>query len=337
MEFKERYYSESASIYSYAENKNIEKIEVHISTDGRRNRNVVGKVYHVTVLPEEYNEVLGKATEINVRKRMERDKLKADLDNELPPEVIEAMEYINKNNEEMKNEKRQRKERKRDLKNKPSNKKWIGKAAAILAAIAAVAVIANEVTKNNETVQNPNTPTTNYTETYETTRAPDRIDTISEVKEDFVNDYLDAYNKVYGTNYKSGEMKVTALKADAVYELKDGRKVTRGALPYETEKILNNIGEFDIARINSEVAQILVNGRTLGTYNISNGEFIYSGNQLSDLTDKEFEEPTLEKLGISKEKLDAAARVDLAKNGVENKESVDQRIARYNTLDEERG
>lgn len=331
MDFKERYHSAVASICSYAENKDIERIEVNISNDGKRNAIKKGKVYYVTVLPEEYVEALNKSIEINERKRIEREKKRAALDSKLPPELLEAIDYFTEKDEE-------KKEPKRDLKNKPSNKKWIGKAAVILAAIAAVAVIANEVTKNNETVQNPNTPTTNYTETYETTRAPDRIDTISEVEEDFINDYLDAYNDIYGTKYRKsdGDMLITALRDGAVYELEDGRKVTRGSLPYETEKVLNNIGEFDIANIHSEVLQIVVNERVLGTYNISTGEFIYSGNQLSDLTEEEFEEPTLEKLGIDREKLNAAARVKLARN-VESKQSINQRIARYNTLDEERG
>ena len=252
--------------------------------------------------------------------------------------IIELKEYANtKDTREMlnmvKENDKQRNTKKRNIKNKPSNRKWLGKLAVVAASVALFGAFV-EAARNNENKPEQEVPTTEYVETYKTTE-PDVIDTITEVEEDFVKDYLEAYNEKYGTEYKTGEMIITALRDGAVYELADGRKVTRGAKPYETEKVLNNIGEFDITNINSEVVQVMSNGRVLGTYNMSNGEFIYSGNQLSDVTNEEFEEPNLDKLGIDSKKLYAAARVKLAK-GVEDKQSIDMRIDYYNTIDEER-
>lgn len=309
MGFKDGYRSISARIYSDIQNKRIEKICVHISDDDKISAEIKEGEYHITVPSKELHETWKIADEFNEKKKIERENKRA--------KEIEAS-----------------KNKKRNVK-KPSNKKWIAPTAVVLAVIAPY-IIYTEAENSKAPTPPSNGPTSSYAGDSVPTTKQNEIDTSAEVKKDFVNDYLDAYNKVYGTNYKSGEMVVKALKADAVYELDDGRKVTRGKFPYETEKVLNNIGKFGIARINSEVAQILVNGKILGTYNISNGEFIYSGNQLSDLTDEEYKAPKLEDLGIDQEKLEAAARVALAKGGVESKESIDNRIKDYNYFDMEK-
>lgn len=255
-----------------------------------------------------------------------------------PGKIINLTNYTNSTESprqminSIKEDEKQRNTKKRNIKNKPSNRKWLGKLAVVAASVALFGAFV-EAARNNENKPEQEVPTTEYVETYKTTE-PDVIDTITEVEEDFVKDYLEAYNEKYGTEYKTGEMIITALRDGAIYELSDGRKVTRGSKPYETEKVLNNIGKFDIVNINSEVVQIMANGRVLGTYNMSNGEFIYSGNQLSDVTNGDFEEPTLESLGIAHNKLNAAARVKLAK-GVEDKQSIDTRIDYYNDIDEE--
>jgi len=281
-----------------------------------------------------------------------------------PGKIINLASYTNSTEsprqmiDSIKEGERQRNSKKRNIKNKPrkmSKKRFLvktkeklekikavikeigGKALlALLIAGISFSVILSNVFGEPEIEAEPTT-TINETMDYddkEENVVYDVIDTIDEVEEDFVKDYLDAYNQKYGTEYKTGEMIITALRDGAVYQLEDGRKVTRGSLPYETEKVLNNIGEFDIANIYSEVVQVMSNERVLGTYNMANGEFIYSGNQLSDLTNEEFDEPTLEKLGIDSEKLYAAAKVKLAK-GVEDKQSINMRIDNYNDIDGE--
>lgn len=257
-----------------------------------------------------------------------------------PGKIINLANYTNSTEsprqmiDSIKEGEKQRNTKKRNIKNKPSNRKWLGKLAVAMASVALLAAFV-EAARNNENKPEPETPTTEYVETYETTTEPDIIDTIAEVEEDFVERYLEAYNEKYGTDYKTGDMIVTALRDGAVYELADGRKVTRGSKPYETEKVLNNIGEFDIANINSEVVQVISNGRTLGTYNMYTGEFIYSGNQLSDLTNEEFEEPTLESLGINRDKLMKAGQA-LRSQGVEGKDSEKMRVENYANEDFER-
>ena len=193
-----------------------------------------------------------------------------------------------------------------------------------------------------------NNKTTNLTEFVETTHekqtetedmtkeTQNEIDTISEVEEDFIKDYLEAYNEKYGTEYSEAELLVTNLSGTSIYQLEDGRKVTRGNLPYETKEVLSQIGEYESVNMYSDVIQVLLpNGTVLGTYNVSTGEFLYSGNQLDDLKDENFNEPTLEDLGIDSNKLGAAARVLLSR-GVEDEQSINERINDYNNIDEER-
>lgn len=251
--------------------------------------------------------------------------------------IYELKEYANNRSTiEMKNEvekdyteeilKRKKEREQRKLQQKrASRKKWI---AGTLATIALAGIIAGvRASKENEPIIAETT--TQYAESINTTE--NIIDTIDEVKKDFTEHYLEAYNKKYGTSYKSAELLVTALRDGAVYELDDGRVVTRGSKPYETEATLNQIGNFEMKNGYNNVVQIISNGRTLGTYNLSTGEFIYSGNQLEDLKNKGFEEPTLEELGIDVEKMIKAAEVVKSK-GVEGKESVDQRIKAYNQV-----
>lgn len=250
-----------------------------------------------------------------------------------PGKIINLSHYANSTEsprqmiDNIKEVEKQRNTNKRNIKNKPSNRKWLGKLAVAMASVALFAAFV-EAARNNENKLEPETHTTEYVETYKTTTEPDIIDTIAEVEEDFVEKYLEAYNEKYGTNYQTGDMIVTPLRDNAVYELSDGRKVTRGSKPYETEKVLNNIGKFDIAKINSEVVQVISDGRTLGTYNMYTGEFIYSGNQIEDLSDEEFEEPTLESLGINKDKLTKAGQAIRSK-GVEGKDSERIRAEKY--------
>lgn len=165
----------------------------------------------------------------------------------------------------------------------------------------------------------------------DTTENP--IDTIQEVKTDFIKHYLKAYNETYGTDYTQANLYTEFLNNAGIYQLEDGRKVTRGNYPYETQNVLNQIGEYKGVQMNGNLVQIvLLNGKILGSYNVTTGEFMYSGNQTEDLTNEDFDEPTLEKLGINKSKLTAAAKVNMAQYG-EDQRSIDMRIEHYNNTD----
>ena len=234
--------------------------------------------------------------------------------------TTDTREMINRVKENDKN----RNTKKRNIKNKPSNVRWkAGIAAAIM--LFSIVTAAKSCNNEKENVE----PTTSYSDTTRTQDIENRIDTIKEVSDDFKEQFLDAYNQKYGTDYTDADFLVKSLRGTSIYQLEDGRKVTRGNLPYETKEVLSKIGEYKSIEMHSDIAQIVgSNGKILGSYNIATGEFIYSGNQLEDLKD-DFDVPTLESLGINPEKLKLAAEVKLAR-GVESDESIGRRISWYN-------
>lgn len=229
---------------------------------------------------------------------------------------------------------------KRNLKNRPSKKKWKVGLAIALASIIAATGTGLLVHNYKESKEN----TTGYTEKSEDLEndsdiiLEEKITSIEGVEKDFVDKYLKAYNDKYNTNYASAEMSVTELNEGIVYQTQNGDQVTRGKNPYETEKFLME-NEGGCAKVSGydKVYQILVdNGQDgyeiLGTYSLD-GEFIYSGNQLSDLTDEDFIKPQLVDLGINPDKAKKAAEV-IAADGVENENSIKSRIEAYqNTTD----
>ena len=157
------------------------------------------------------------------------------------------------------------------------------------------------------------TPTTNVV-------VQTKTDYTAEVVEDFKQRYLEAYNEEYGTDYTSAELYVTSLNGGIVYELnKNGniKHVTEGSYPAETEKALQSIGKVKGVRGYNNVMQIISGEKILGSYNTSSQEFIYSGNQIEDLYEKNFEEPTLEKLGIDKKLAEKAEKVVLSVTNAE--------------------
>lgn len=243
-------------------------------------------------------------------------------------QIINLAEYANTTDtremiDRVKEDYKSRNTRKRELKNKPSSIRWKAGIAAVIMLGSIIAAKSCNMEKENIE------PITSYSDTTKTQEVENRIDTINEVSDDFEKQYLDAYNQKYGTNYTDADFITKNLRGTSIYQLADGRKVTRGNLPYETKEVLNKIGEYASIEMHSDIAQIVAsNGKILGSYNIATGEFIYSGNQLEDL-EEDFDVPTLESLGISPEKLKLASEVKLAK-GVESKESIGQRIADYN-------
>lgn len=240
--------------------------------------------------------------------------------------TTDTREMINRVKED-----KSRNTKKRNLKNKRSKIRWkAGVAAAIM--LISIATTAKSCNAEKENVEQ----TTSYSDITKDNKQnsgivlEDEIDTVDEVEEDFVKKYLDLYNEEYGTNYKSAEMLVKSLKDGAVYKLDDGRIVTRGPKPYETEEKLKEIGNFEIINGHNKVVQVIADGKVLGTYDLSTGEFIYSGNQMEDLENEDFKEPTLEKLGINEGKLKKAAEVKAADKGGESPNSIGIRIEGYN-------
>ena len=189
--------------------------------------------------------------------------------------------------------------------------------------------------RGNEASQGPTTQTVTYTIPNKQVNK-DKLKSIDNVIADFKKEYIDAYNQKYATHYSNSNSKmyINHLADGWVYKLKDGRAVTRGAHPYETVEALNGLGGYTNEKGYDLLLQIVSeNGRILGSYNTSTGEFVYSGNQLRDLTDANFEEPTLGELGISPDMVRTAANVVGAKG--QSEESVKIYINRYKEAKEE--
>lgn len=226
---------------------------------------------------------------------------------------------------------------KRNIRNKPTTMrkgKKVKRALAVgIAVLALAGAIAGITGHGNETPKEPTTQTVTYTVPNKQVNE-DRIQSIEDVIADFKKEYLEAYNEAYDTNYFSANMYVNYLAGDMVYKLEDGRPVTRGSYPYETEKALKQIGDFKAVNGYEMLLQIVSEeGKILGSYNTSTGEFVYSGNQLKDLTDANFEEPTLEKLGISEKMVKTAADVVMSEG--QREESTKTYINRYKAAKEE--
>lgn len=177
-----------------------------------------------------------------------------------------------------------------------------------------------------------NEKTTSYTENINK-NSNQEIKSINGVEKDFVGRYLEAYNKKYGTSYEQidADMYTTSLEEGVVYEV-DGKLVTRGSHPDETRAILENIGEVKLVSGYSNVMQIVVEvegkNTVLGTYDISTGKFLYSGNQLEDIQDTDFEAPELENIGIDSNVAKRASEV-LQAEDVESEISIQARINLY--------
>ena len=199
-------------------------------------------------------------------------------------------------------------------------------AGGLATLVLAGAVIANHVNEG----RTPSEPiaTTSQSE-------QEKIDTVLEVKQDFIQKYLQEYNRVYGTDYATADLYVKSLEDGAVFEVQD-QHITRGNHPDQTRKFLEeNIGDVKVVQGYNEVAQIVITTGAkdviLGTYHAGTGEFLYSGNQLEDLQDQKVEKPTLDKLGIPNSRLTSAVAVVLASQR-EQKPSIDQRIDHYNEV-----
>lgn len=201
----------------------------------------------------------------------------------------------------------------------------------------------NEPTNNSqpttkitqETTKNPRDEFVAMLQTGEVIEIPSTVDckSIEEVKQHFIKTYIEKYNEKFGTNYiqYEADMYVNSLEEGKVYEV-DGKQVTRGSKPEQTKQELEKLGSVEMVELDGrtdKVVQVVVDGKILGTYNVETGKFIYSGNQLEDIQDTDFEAPELENIGIDSNLAKRASEV-LQAEDVESKTSIQARINLYN-------
>ena len=235
--------------------------------------------------------------------------------------------------------------RKRNIRNNPhrhkNNKKYRGngKLAKIIAGLLVSGIVIGGTiaftkgcsTEGNREIKNT-TNTTNRNNLNTT-------NSIKEVQNDFAQIYLRGYNEKYGTNYKKAEIYVTPIAGGQIYELNQDnniKHVTKGSYPENTQAVLETLGNVEKVNGYNNIIQIIVKDeaeqdKILGSYNEDTCEYLYSGNQLSDLQDVYFDTPDLVKLGIPKELVNAAVDVLKAKD-VEPESSVDSRVATYKAI-----
>ena len=235
---------------------------------------------------------------------------------------------------------------KRNIKNSPNKSKKpykgqkknrikaaIAAAIVLIGTVTAGAIISNHIKDKKDTTKTD----TKVTKTIDKKKAPSEtalnnmIDTPEEVEQDFIDKYLKAYNEVYGTEYMSADLLVSSLKEGVVFETDDGKHVTRGNYPDSTKQTLENEG-YTCYKVNGydKVLQVITpENKVLGTYNMSTGEFIYSGNSETLAEDLQKDPATLENLGINKKLLVSAAEVKQGEMAQESNSSIGQRVSNY--------
>lgn len=324
----------------------LERIEVEINDNPNvslRREMITDKVFKIFVTEEEFDSAIRVVEEFEAKileQQLAEQKKHKEYDELL--KMFAPEEYSKKPKRELKNNpKMMTKERfitktREKLEKIKEIVKKIGMKAllVLLSAGLTISVIYSKVSEKPEIEKEP---TTTISETIDYgNKEENEIDTVSEVEEDFIKDYLEAYNKTYGTEYTEAELLVTNLSGTSLYQLPDGRKVTRGSLPDTTKEVLEGLGGYTSLRMYNDVIQVLLpSGKILGTYDITTGEYIYSGNQLGDLENEDFQAPELAELGIDAGKLNAVGSLLLGM-GVEDLESIENRIDEYNKYDEGR-
>lgn len=217
---------------------------------------------------------------------------------------------------------------KRDIKNKPSRKRFNVRVAAGLAAgLVALGMVG---CKNDK-----ETPKTNQSApiTYSSTLTEERLeDAVEKAEQDFLKTYIEAYNKEFGTEYRTWETElvVNSIRDGVVYSV-DGIEVTPGAYPALLKNALEEYGTVTTADC-KDVFQILtVDGEILGTYNTNNLKAMHSGTQIVNSKNFDFyaERAEFKKLGINKEQVNAIIKLVDGKNQ-ESKESIQMRVNEYN-------
>ena len=255
-----------------------------------------------------------------------------EIRNAAPREGIKRAKIRRMKKENLRNKPVKNKGKKYKLAEKTKNRVKIG-----IASILAVATICgiSSCVENERKELNPQPSTTISTHV---TQEESLRTQIKNAEDDFLDYYLEAYNKLNGTDYNNDYnnvgLMVSTLRQGVVFKTEDGKLVTRGSLPDETKKVLMQYGDVDSEDGHERVIQVVTNHgkKVLGTYDFGNGEYIYSGNDLTDFekseNDEDFEEPTIENLGIDFDIMHGVGDL-LRASLVEEKDSVEIRLNAY--------
>lgn len=276
-------------------------------------------------LREQYNKTVEKNTAKN------KNVMASENDFQPKGDITQLIDMVNNNhrkyNYELNDERKEynyrdnnKKRNIRDTKVRTANKgKKIKRFLTIgVAAISIIAIGSKATHDQNKQSNKKVTPQQTNELTIENEDADIKLENLEQVNEYFTEEYLKAYNKTFETEYISANVLVNSIEDGFVYTV-DGKKVTLGSQPEETKKTLNEIGKVSGTYGYDKVLQVVTNdGKILGTYNTTDGEFIYSGNQIEDVTNNDFKESTLKKLGISEELFKKVAEVNLAELAHEN-------------------
>ena len=219
---------------------------------------------------------------------------------------------------------------KRNINNKPSRKKLNLRVAAGLAAgLVALGMVG---CGNKEKVPEVNQSGT-ITTYYSTLTEEEKIENaVKKAERDFLNKYIEAYNKEYETNYMAFEAELcdNSIKEGIVYVV-DGKLVTPGNYPALVKQKLSEYGTVTSEDGHDKVMQILASTergdkKVLCTYDAKTLETMYSGTDLSDFDSKL---PELTELGIDKETAESIIALKFAE-GVESYKSIEMRLDKYN-------
>lgn len=119
----------------------------------------------------------------------------------------------------------------------------------------------------------------------------ENLDSYAAVLQDFKERYVKEYNEVNGTNISAEDIKVNLSYTDYLYEI-NGKYVTHGATPYETQKVLQQVGSYDTVSGDIKIYQIIdkSSGKALESYakgSLDNRNYlsspVLSGNNLNSL------------------------------------------------------
>lgn len=249
--------------------------------------------------------------------------------NSSPREGINKAKLNRMKKENLRNKPGKNNGKKYKLAEKTKNRVKIG-IASILAVATICGISSCVANERKELNPQPSTTISTHVTQEESLRTQ-----IKNAEDDFIDYYLEAYNKLNGTNYNNDynnvDLMVSDLRQGVVFTTEDGKLVTRGSLPDETKKVLMKYGDVDLENGHERVIQIVTNygKKVLGTYDFLNGEYIYSGNDLTDFEKSEneenFEEPTIENLGIDFNYMHKAADLERAR-GREDEDSLEIRL-----------
>lgn len=117
-------------------------------------------------------------------------------------------------------------------------------------------------------------PTTSFSEQTKESTTQDRyshLDSSTAILKDLKQRFIDDYNQKHGTSISANSIEFIGSNLNHLYKTYDGQYVTHGNSPYETEKMLNSYGNYELIGTtnNSKVYQILINGTPLESYAIA--------------------------------------------------------------------